>query len=144
MIYLLNQATLKLGIILVKSYWTTWRLLMTFVCFVQVCVGCKEFQMCIRLMQDCMKLFSTAAKLFVWCLRLRVKKHGHPVADTECTESKICFLLQIFGDCIRYWTLRWQRHSETNSKSIWSSEQAESFFFPMFERHETCTHSFLL
>ena len=28
---------------LVKSYWTTWRLLMTFVCFFQVYVGCKEY-----------------------------------------------------------------------------------------------------
>jgi len=43
MIYLLNQATLKLGIVWVKFYWTTWRLLMTFVCFVQVYVGCKEY-----------------------------------------------------------------------------------------------------
>jgi len=43
MIYLLNQATLKLGIILVKSYWSTWRLLMTFACFVQVYVGCKVY-----------------------------------------------------------------------------------------------------
>jgi len=38
---------------------------MTFVCFVQVYVGCKVWLMCVRLMQDCMKLFSTAAKLFV-------------------------------------------------------------------------------
>jgi len=43
MICLLNQATLKLGIILVKSDWITWHLLMTFVCFVQVYVGCKVY-----------------------------------------------------------------------------------------------------
>ena len=94
-------------------------------------------------MEDCMKLFSTAAKLFVWCLRLRVQ-HGHPIGDTECTKGKICFLLQKFGDRIRYWALRWQRHSESNAISMWSSEQAPSFFFPMFERSEKCTHSFLL
>jgi len=94
-------------------------------------------------MQDCMKLFSTAAKLFVWCLRLRVQ-HGHPAAGTGCTKSKICFLLQPFGDRIRYWALRWQRHSEINAISIWSNEQAASLFFLMFERSEKCTHSFLL
>ena len=86
--------------------------------------------MCVQLMQDCMKLFSTAAKLFAWCLRLRVQKHGHPVADTGCTESKICFLLQKFWDRIRYWALRWQRHSETNAISIWSSEKACELVFP--------------
>jgi len=75
--------------------------------------------MCVRLIWDCMKLFATAAKLFVWWLRLRVQ-HGHPVADTGCTKSKICFLLQIFGDRIRYWALRWQRHSETNAISRWN------------------------
>jgi len=42
-----------------------------FVCFVQVYVGCKEYQMCVRLMQIHMGLFSTATKLFVWR-----KKHG--------------------------------------------------------------------
>ena len=26
-----------------------------------------------------------------------MQKHSHSVADTGCTESKICFLLQIFG-----------------------------------------------
>jgi len=59
-------------------------------------------------------------------------------------KSKICFLLQMFRDCIRYWALRWQRHSETNAISIWSSKQAASFFFPMFERSEKCIYSFLL
>ena len=44
----------------------------------------------VRLMQNYMKLFSTAAKLFVWRLRQDGKKHGHPVADTGCTKSKIC------------------------------------------------------
>jgi len=39
----LNQATFKLGVVLVKSYRTAWRSLMTFVCFVQVYVGCKVY-----------------------------------------------------------------------------------------------------
>ena len=110
MIYLLNQATLKLGIILMKSYWTTalddcwWHL-----CVFSKCTWVVESAR-VRLMQDCMKLFSIAAKLFVWCLRLRVQ-HGHPVADNGCSKSKICFLLQKFGDRVRYWALRWQRHS---------------------------------
>ena len=60
--------------------------------FVQVHVGCEV----------CMELFSTAAKLFVLRLRLILyhKMHGYPLADTGYTKSKICFPLQIFGDCI--------------------------------------------
>jgi len=38
---------------------------MIFVCFVQVYVGCKVYWMCVRLMQNQIKLFSTATKLFV-------------------------------------------------------------------------------
>jgi len=40
---------------------------------------CEEnFYLCVRLMQNRMEIFSTAAKLLVWPLRLRVQKHGHP------------------------------------------------------------------
>ena len=115
-----------------------------FGCFVQVYVGCKVYWKCIRLMQDCMKLFSAAAKLFVWCLRLRVQKARPSHCWHWVYKSKMCFQLQKFGDCIIYWALRWQRHSETNAISIWSSKQAATFFFPMFEHSEKCTHSFLL
>jgi len=34
-------------------------------CFVQVYVGCKVYYMCVRLIQNRMELFSTAAILFV-------------------------------------------------------------------------------
>ena len=46
---------------------------MSFVCFVQVYVLCKVYYMCVGLMQNRMELFSTAAKLFVWRLRLSAK-----------------------------------------------------------------------
>ena len=40
---------------------------------------CEEnFFLCVRLMQKRMKIFSTAAKLFVWRLRLRVQKAQSP------------------------------------------------------------------
>ena len=45
--------------------WTTLCLLLIFVRFVQVYQGCKVYQMCVKLMQNHMKLFSTAKKLFV-------------------------------------------------------------------------------
>jgi len=47
---------------------------MIFVCSVQVYVGCKDYWMCARRMQDRMGLFSTATKLFVSRLNLRVQK----------------------------------------------------------------------
>jgi len=37
---------------------------MIFVCFVQVYVGCKEYQIYVRLVQNHMALFSIATKLF--------------------------------------------------------------------------------
>ena len=40
---------------------------------------CEEnFYLCVRLMQNRMEIFSTAAKLFVWRLRLRVQKAQSP------------------------------------------------------------------
>ena len=42
-------------------------------------VDCKEYQMCLRFMQNSMGLFSTATKLFVWRLRLRVQKAVTPL-----------------------------------------------------------------
>ena len=45
-------------------------------------------------------------------------------------KCKICYSLQIFGYCTRYWAFRWQRHSETTAISILCTKQAASFFFP--------------
>jgi len=40
---------------------------------------CEEnFYLCVRIMQNRMEIFSTAAKLLVWCLRLRVQKAQSP------------------------------------------------------------------
>ena len=123
-------------------FWTTWLLLITFWVF---CPSVRGLQSILEVCQaDCMKLFSAAAKLFVWCLRLRVQKARPSHCWHWVYKSKMCFQLQKFGDCIIYWALRWQRHSETNAISIWSSKQAATFFFPMFEHSEKCTHSFLL
>jgi len=44
--------------------------------------------MCARLMQNRVKLFSTAATLFVRRLRLRPQKALSSVADTGCTRLK--------------------------------------------------------
>ena len=55
-----------------------WCLLMIFVYFAQVQEGCKVYLMCVRLIQNRMELFSIAAKLFVWRLRLRVHKAQSP------------------------------------------------------------------
>ena len=60
-------------------------------------MGCKVYLMCVRLMQNRMELFSTAAKLFVWHLRLRHKKHCNPIADTGYAKSKICFHYKYLG-----------------------------------------------
>ena len=87
---------------------------MIFVCYGQVYVGCKEYWMCARRMQNRMGLFSTAVKLFVWRLRLKVRSYSMPI--------------QISGDCIGYWALRWQRHSETTAISILCSKQAAASF----------------
>jgi len=89
---------------------------MIFVCFVEVYAGCKEYQMCVRLMQNRVKLFSTAATLFVWRLRLRLQKALSSVADTRCTKGESSFPQQTFGVCIRFWAFRWQRHSETTAQ----------------------------
>jgi len=67
-----------------------------------------------------------------------------PLLTLDALEVLKCFPLQIFGDCVRYWAFRWQRHSEANAMSIWNSKQAARFFFPMSERSEKCTHSFFL
>ena len=135
----------------IKAGYYIGEILLTQLTFVEdICVLCPSVRGLQRILDVCQagaglhEIIFNAEKRFVWCLRLRVQKHSHRVADTACTESKICFLLQIFEDCIRYWALRWQRHSEANGISIWSSEQAASFFFPMFERSEKCTDSFLL
>ena len=40
-----------------------------------------------------------------------------PLLTLWCMKSKICFPLQIFGDCTGYWAFRWQRHSETSAIS---------------------------
>ena len=91
-------------------------------------MSCKVYLMCVRLIQNRMELFSTAEKLFVWQLRLRHKKHCHPIADTGYTKSKICFPLQIFGYCMRYWAFRWQRHSKTTVMSLSCSKQLRASF----------------
>ena len=59
-------------------------------------------------MQNRVKLFSTAAKLFV--CRLRAQTHGHPVVDTGWKKGKTCSPLQILRDYSRYWALTWQLH----------------------------------
>jgi len=56
---------------------------------------------------------------------------------------KICWLIQISGDCIGYWALRWQRHSETTAISILCSKQAANLHFPMFKCSWKRTFSFL-
>jgi len=50
------------------------------------------YLLCVKLVQNRMKLFSTAAKLFVWYLRLRRKNARHPLLTTGSgfTKSKIC------------------------------------------------------
>jgi len=99
------------------------------ICVLSKCtMGCKVYLMCVRLMQNRMELFSTAAKLFVWHLRLRHKKHCNPIADTGYAKSKICFPLQIFGNCIRYWDFRWKRHSKTTVMSLSCSKQLRASF----------------
>ena len=116
---------------MVKSYWTTWCLLMIFVFCPSVpkCTWVAKYTRCVsglcriawnyfQLQQNC--LYN------VWDQDHR--KHTHPVADTGCRKSKICFPLQIFGDCIRYWVFRGQRHSETTILSILCGKQAASFF----------------
>jgi len=91
-------------------------------------------------MQNCVKLFSTAATLFVWRLRLRPQKALSSVADTGCTKGKSSFPLQTFGVWIRYWAFRWQRHSETTAQYqycialmrasfFWCSNAVKMYFF---------------
>ena len=60
---------------------------MIFVCFFQVYVGCKEYQICARGMQNRMGLFSTATKLFVWRLRLKVQKSTVTPLLTLCGQN---------------------------------------------------------
>jgi len=109
----------------IKAGYYIGEILLTQLTFVEdICVLCPSVRGLQRILDVCQagaglhEIIFNAEKRFVWCLRLRVQKHSHRVADTACTESKICFLLQIFVDCIRYWALRWQRHSETNALSI--------------------------
>jgi len=47
-------------------------------------------------------IFNCSKTVCIMSKAKSTRKHGHPVADTECTKSKIYFSLQIFGDCIRY------------------------------------------
>jgi len=78
-----------------------------------------------------MELFSTVAKLFVWRLRLRPQKHGHPVANTGCTKSKICFPLQIFADFFLILTFQMTKTFRKTVISIFFSKEAASkLFFP--------------
>ena len=53
--------------------------------------------MCARRMQNRMGLFSTATKLFVWRLRLKVQKHSHSSLEIGCSMRKICWPTQISG-----------------------------------------------
>jgi len=82
-------------------------------------------------MQKRVKLFSTAATLFVWRLSLRPQKALSSVANTGCTKGESSFPLQIFGDCNRYWAFRWQRHSETTAQYqyLYTSTMRASFFW---------------
>ena len=88
--------------------------------------------MCVRLIQNRMELFSTAAILFVWRLKLRPEIARSSRCWHWCTKSKIYFPLQIVGNCIRCWAFRWLRLSETTAISILCGKQAASFFFPIF------------
>jgi len=93
---------------------------------------CEEnFYLCVRLMQNHMKLFSTTAQLFVWRLRLRVQKaqsthYWHmggknltPVNHHKCVGAVLS---------TEHWALRWQRYSETTAIKILCSKQAASLF----------------
>jgi len=64
--------------------------------------------------------FQLQQNCFVWRLRLKVQKlkHSHSSLEIGWSIRKICWQIQISGDFIGYWALRWQRHSETIAISI--------------------------
>jgi len=91
---------------------------------------CEEnFYLCVRLVQNHMEIFSTTVKLFVWRLRLRVKKAQSPhYWHMGGKNLKSVKTIQISGSCAGYWALRWQRHSEITAIKILCSKQAASLF----------------
>ena len=71
-------------------------------------------------------------------------KHSHSIVESGWSIYEICWPIQISGDCIGYWALRWQRHSETTAISILCSKQTASLLLPMFKCSWKRTFSFLL
>jgi len=58
---------------------------MTFMCFVQVYVGCKVYQMCVRLIMGNRmdEIVFNCSKTVCLSLRKERKKHGHPITITN-------------------------------------------------------------
>jgi len=83
-----------------------------------------------------MEIFSTAAKLLVRRLRLRVQKAQSPHYWQRCGKTlKSVNQYKYVGAVLstEHWALRWQKHSETTAIKILCSKQAVSLFFPMFK-----------
>ena len=97
------------------------------ICVMSKCTLVAKNTRCVpwRRMQNRMGSFSTATKLFVWHLRLKVQEAQPLSLEVGWSIRKFCWPIQISGDCIGYWALRWQRHSETTAISI------ASLFFPL-------------
>jgi len=76
---------------------------------------CEEnFYLCVRIMQNLLKIFSTAAKLLVRRLRLRVQKAQSPhYWQVGGKNLKSVNHYKYLGAVLstEYWALRWQRHS---------------------------------
>ena len=79
----------------IKAGYYIGEILLTQLTFVDdICVFCPSVRGLQRILDVCQagaglhEIIFNAAKLFVWCLRLRVQKHSHPVAGTGCTEVK--------------------------------------------------------
>ena len=109
---------------------------------------CEEnFYLCVRIMQNRMEIFSTAAELLVRHLRLKVQKAQSPhYWKMGGNNLKFVNHYKYLGTVLstEYWALRWQRHSETTAIKILCSKQVASLFFPMFKCSQKCTFSFLL
>ena len=54
--------------------------------------------------------------------------HSHPVIDAGWSKCKICWLLQISGDCAGYWVVRWQRNSDNCDINIAQQTSCELLF----------------
>jgi len=110
---------------------------MIYVCFVQAYVGWKVYWMCVRLMQNHMKLFSTATKLFAWHLRLRQQKaRSSQLLSQGIQRVKSVAHYKIMG---LYEILSFQM-----TKTFRDNCNTKNLFFRMLERTEKCTFSFLL